>query len=450
MQELPDELGLLRNLQHLTLNTCQLASLPDAVSQLTAVTTLRVLDCRKLGSLPGQLGQLQQLKDLSISGSVQLKYLPESVGQLKALRCLDLERCSRLISLPESIIQCQQLRVLDLTDCGSLVQLPEKLGQLHKLDRLSCRNCSSLKALPDSVLQLHALVWVELVGCLSLPQPLPDASWPAKQQLQHVIQLQDKHKAATAAPCARLKVEPHQTASTNRRVTVVYGAFLVVCGLLSMATYTGLCQGLIVSANHDTSAVQQSSSLEYAFRFCNGVSFVASLCCIMVSLVAIMSLNYMPLLPCDPYDEEAQVEFVRKHGATGELLSAKGNSWLNRLFEWSVASFMVSMLAVCAAGVLAGLRLMGVQGLGIATVAVSGVLFAAVCTLLWLRRRFQDMFDAPTPASAKSAMTADEETRLLSGSSSSQGHGASCGHEGQPVDELPALQLDLDVDQIPL
>jgi Leucine-rich repeat (LRR) protein len=443
LRRLPEQLGQLQHLQLLALSGCSnIDSLPDSITTLKQLQQLNV-NCSSLRWLPEQLGllrhlhwldlpgcsniellptsmtnlvQLQQLK-VSCSG---LRELPEQLGQLQHLNWLDLSGCSSLQSLPNTVGELKALTYLELGHCAGLITLPDSIGQLQDLKVLDCRNCTGLVTLPESSLQLLSLECLDLTGCVGLPCLSSVSSlrrtFDPMSLLHLIVREQQKQRRMWQA---RSVVEPHQTASTNRRVTVVYGAMLLVCGLLSLATYTGLCQGLTVSAGSSSTAAaaaarqqqqqQHGSSLEYAFRFCNGVSFVASLCCIMVSLVAVMALNYMPLMAGDPCDKQGQSEFIRMHGAEGALLSAKGNSWLNQMYSWSLACFVLSMFAVSAACILAALHLMGFQGLGPAAAAVSGVLFVVVCVLLGLRRRFQDMFDAPTKAQRRPG----EEMELL-------------------------------------
>jgi hypothetical protein len=441
LKELPEQLGQLQGLQLLDLSGCRsLQVLPQSIGQLTALTHLSLNMCSSLSYIPASIARLGRLKQLHMSECTSLRELPD-LHDLSQLQDLVLRECSSLECLPWSIGILSALKHLNLAGCTGLITLPDTIGGSKALQVLDCRSCTGLVALPELLLQLSDLHWLDISGCVQLPCPGSLASVGASLRPRQLLQFMtdEQHKRVCipqrppmrhAADHARSAVEPHQTASTNRRVTVVYGELRLVCGLLSLATYNGLSQGLVVAASPTVTVVvsaspsptagsigtaeQQDSSLEYVFRFCNGMSFVASLCCIMVSLVAVMSLNYMPLMAGDPCDAGAQREFIRQHGPEGALLSAKGNRWLNKLYAWSLASFTLSMFAICTACIVVGLYLMGYHSLGPAVVAVSGVLFIVICVLLGLRRRFQDLFEAPT--------NPDEEMGWLPDASSCGSH----------------------------
>lgn len=110
-------------------NLCRLTTLPDSISQLTA------------------LKQLQAEKNL-------LRSLPNTIGELTALEELDLSD-NPLTTFPDSISQLTSLQMLRLGSCH-IESLPDAIGGLTALQCLFLYN-NALSSLPSTIIQLTAL-----------------------------------------------------------------------------------------------------------------------------------------------------------------------------------------------------------------------------------------------------------------------------------------------------
>jgi len=146
----------------------KLTELPDSLSQLTQLNTLR-LSGNQLMALPEWLDQLTQLKSLGLANN-KLTALPKSLSRLTQLQELDLWR-NQLTALPDWLSQLRQLRLLDLYG-NKLTELPEWLGQLTQLRELHLGG-NELTILPDSLSQLTQLESLNLSG--NKLTELPDA-----------------------------------------------------------------------------------------------------------------------------------------------------------------------------------------------------------------------------------------------------------------------------------
>lgn len=216
IQELPDSIGLLRNLSSLNLTLCKnFIGLPSSICNVRSLKILHMNNCSKVHNLPEDVGYIKGLKVLSVAGTA-IERLPESIGLLCELTGLHLDYCKNLQSLPLSMCNLISLRIFNLGYCPKIelgesaqmwykgllnltrlnlnscnlsdqdiphnlgdfsflddlvlrgnkfCSLPSNLGQLSNvfnLDLGGCRNLQSLQVFPPN------LNWLVLTGCSSL------------------------------------------------------------------------------------------------------------------------------------------------------------------------------------------------------------------------------------------------------------------------------------------
>lgn len=149
---LPDAIGELTALEGLSLFNNQLDALPDAIGRLTALQEL-YLDNNRLILLPEAIGRLTALRWLGLDNN-RLALLPEAIGDLRSLEGLGLDN-NQLIALPEDIGHLTSLQGLYLNG-NQLAVLPEAIGQLTALERLGLNN-NRLAVLSDTIGRLTAL-----------------------------------------------------------------------------------------------------------------------------------------------------------------------------------------------------------------------------------------------------------------------------------------------------
>lgn len=104
--------GNIPKLREITLDNNPVEQLPETIGELTDLEGLYVINGR-LSSLPVSIGNLTKLKDLTLSGN-RIRSLPDSIGNLTNLTALNLAY-NNLESLPSGIANLTNLEVLDLT-----------------------------------------------------------------------------------------------------------------------------------------------------------------------------------------------------------------------------------------------------------------------------------------------------------------------------------------------
>ena len=185
---LPDEIGALTNLKHLSVYGNKIATLPDSIGRLTALNILYLgeniltavpasigyltavtklfLNMNRIAALPDTIGRMTALTELHLNDN-WLTHLPDAIGNLTALTSLYLQD-NRLPRLPDSIGRLTNLEELDLdgnrldTDTG----LPPSIGSLTALTTLHLGS-NALVAVPTSIASLTGLTTLDLgVNCI--------------------------------------------------------------------------------------------------------------------------------------------------------------------------------------------------------------------------------------------------------------------------------------------
>ena len=83
--------------------------------------------------VPAEVGLLQQIERISLSGN-NLKTLPEEIGSCVALQELYLANNAKFSSLPSSAGHLRRLQELVLRKCPALKQLPASVAGMTSLD----------------------------------------------------------------------------------------------------------------------------------------------------------------------------------------------------------------------------------------------------------------------------------------------------------------------------
>lgn len=212
VDQLPQRLNQLKNLQSLELFALPIKTLPEVLMELPNLKILSVntgdvsLDfdqvvdvlkaCEKLRALKlvtpnlklsEKISALQQLKKLDLSGN-GLENIPDAVYQLHNLIELDLGM-NQLRSIPKGIGQLSKLKVLKLnSNWRYKVQLNNLMDELHQLTHLKTLHlwsCQSLKQLPENICTCTALQALDVDNNLlkDVPESLYHMHWLKKLRL---------------------------------------------------------------------------------------------------------------------------------------------------------------------------------------------------------------------------------------------------------------------------
>nr|GMD08474.1 putative disease resistance protein RGA3 [Ipomoea batatas] len=196
VEELPDSICSLDNLNYLNLERCEcLSRLPKGIGNLHKLREINLCNS-KVEELPDSICSLDNLEYLYLQGCECLSRLPEGIGNLHKLRLIYLS-WSKVEELPDSICSLDNLEYLNLERCECLSRLPEGIGNLHKLRKIDLSR-SKVEELPDSIWSLGNLECLYLQGreCLSrLPEGIGnlhkltsiDLSWSKVEELPDSI-----------------------------------------------------------------------------------------------------------------------------------------------------------------------------------------------------------------------------------------------------------------------
>jgi hypothetical protein len=156
--EIPDAIGSLAKLKHLSIGGLTTTALPETIGKLAKLEQLDIAYMQVLPALPDSIGKLTKLRELQ-APYAGLESLPESFGNLKALRVANFTN-SKLASVPSTIWKCTALEELYLPD--TVVTLPAGIAALTKLRVLSC-SAPALASIATELPKLK-LVALRLVG----------------------------------------------------------------------------------------------------------------------------------------------------------------------------------------------------------------------------------------------------------------------------------------------
>ena len=158
LENLPKEIGQLKELENLLIVSNQLQRLPDEIVSLSRLRHLELTDSQ-VTELPENLGRLGALRVIILHKN-QLQKLPDSFGQMNRLEIAEID-LNQIERLPEDLSGLTNLRVLGLGD-SELSALPQSIGELTAMEELYF-GANQLSGLPDEIGNLERLETLDLV-----------------------------------------------------------------------------------------------------------------------------------------------------------------------------------------------------------------------------------------------------------------------------------------------
>lgn len=136
IDELPSEIGTLKDLKLLNLSYNNIQTLPAEINQLSKLESL-LLSRNEIEQLPAEIGGLDRLKLLDLSHNPLLTF-PEQIGNLSELLSLDASYC-KIEKLPIDMIDLLTLKdmYLEGNDCKFPPQNTIKMGLYATMHFLS-------------------------------------------------------------------------------------------------------------------------------------------------------------------------------------------------------------------------------------------------------------------------------------------------------------------------
>ncbi|KAL4194869.1 hypothetical protein AMTRI_Chr05g61660 [Amborella trichopoda] len=177
---------LYMSLKRLILEGCKnLVEIPDSIGLLRNLVYLNLRGCPNLKKLPDMLGLLVNLEELDVSGGSwrvpplvgttssevgyeQLQELPENFGNLTSLRTLNLSYNSNLTKLPSTFSRLCSLEELFARDCSLQGVIDDDFEKLSKLKKLDLYGNKNIQGVPRSMKGLSQLKEINITYCTQL------------------------------------------------------------------------------------------------------------------------------------------------------------------------------------------------------------------------------------------------------------------------------------------
>ncbi|KAL4194322.1 hypothetical protein AMTRI_Chr05g58800 [Amborella trichopoda] len=192
--EIPDSIGLLRDLVYLNLEGCSnLKKLPENFGKLTSLRTLNLNYNSNLTRLPSTFSGLCSLEELSAWACYLQGVIADDFEKLSKLKKLDLYRNNSIQGLPRSIRGLSQLEEMRISVCAQLITIAELPSSLKCLN---ASDCYELRTMPElsHLSQLEALYLAnceQLIAIPELPTTIGDLSTTLKSlKASHCLSLQ--------------------------------------------------------------------------------------------------------------------------------------------------------------------------------------------------------------------------------------------------------------------
>ncbi|KAJ8464695.1 hypothetical protein OPV22_027247 [Ensete ventricosum] len=134
---------------------------PDAVLNLTHLTSLNASGFRLPGPIPDALGNVSSLSVLSLAGTGASGRIPSKLGRLGHLTVLDLSGNLLNGSIPVEFSGIRNLTHLDLSSNSLSGAVPQSLGELRHLEALILSNNMLSGSLPAELGGLSSLVTLD-------------------------------------------------------------------------------------------------------------------------------------------------------------------------------------------------------------------------------------------------------------------------------------------------
>ena len=125
--------------------------IPDAIGNLTQLTSLKILKARITGPIPATIGKLTNLQSVVLSGTALTGELPRQLGELKNLESLDMADNKLFGSIPIELANLTELQSLIFSKNDLSGPIPSVLGHMANLSSISLNSNSLSGEIPREI-----------------------------------------------------------------------------------------------------------------------------------------------------------------------------------------------------------------------------------------------------------------------------------------------------------
>ncbi|KAK7845276.1 receptor-like protein 35, partial [Quercus suber] len=212
LEEVPDSIGSLENLEKLSLMCCKsLNRIPDSIGNLKSVSSF-FINGTGIKELPRSIGSLSNLKHLLVGDNHFLSKLPDSIGGLDSIVELKMDGTA-MTDLPDQICSLKVIQKLEMKKCESLGTLPKSIGSMLTLTTLIISE-ANISEMPESIGMLENLIVLRLDECKQLHKlPTSIGNLKSLQQLlmneTAVTHLPESFGMLSSLMVLRMAKKPH-------------------------------------------------------------------------------------------------------------------------------------------------------------------------------------------------------------------------------------------------
>ncbi|AAG34245.1 Receptor-like protein 6 [Arabidopsis thaliana] len=143
-------------------NTSFSGTIPNSISNLKHLTSLKLQQSAFSGRIPSSLRSLSHLSNLVLSENNFVGEIPSSVSNLKQLTLFDVSDNNLNGNFPSSLLNLNQLRYIDICSNHFTGFLPPTISQLSNLEFFSACDNSFTGSIPSSLFNISSLTTLGL------------------------------------------------------------------------------------------------------------------------------------------------------------------------------------------------------------------------------------------------------------------------------------------------